>query len=173
MDLAAVDLAKALGARMIAALASEKKRAVIETGYAPNALVNVTGGFRDQVFQITGGRGTYVIYDPVGGDIIDESVRCVAFDGRLLTVGFISGRLPVLKVNYALIKGFSVMGGRAGTAGDSLNGGREPRGHLAARREWPVKPRVDREFPLAEWRKGFETLAHRQVIGRTILRPDL
>ena len=84
---------------------------------APDAVVNVTRGFKDRVKEITGGRGADVIFDPVGGDVFDESVRCIAFDGRILSIGFTSGRLPVLPVNYALIKGFSVMGVRAGEYG--------------------------------------------------------
>ncbi|WP_304187038.1 NADPH:quinone oxidoreductase family protein, partial [Phenylobacterium aquaticum] len=114
VGLACVDMAKLLGCKVIAASASDDKLAVIEREYAPDATVNVTKGFKDRVKEITGGRGADVIYDPVGGDVFDESVRCIAFDGRILSIGFTSGRLPVLPVNYALIKGFSVMGVRAG-----------------------------------------------------------
>src|SRR5438128_2228072 len=71
----------------------------------------------ERVKEITGGRGADVIYDPVGGDVFDESVRCIAFDGRLLVIGFTSGRIPNISVNMPLIKGFSVMGVRAGEYG--------------------------------------------------------
>src|SRR4051812_9176411 len=90
VGLAAVDLAKALGAKVIAASASDDKLEAIQRLYAPDAVVNVTSGFREQVKAITGGRGADVIYDPVGGDVFDESVRCIAFDGRLLVIGFTS-----------------------------------------------------------------------------------
>jgi len=66
------------------------------------------------VKDLTGGKGADVVYDPVGGDVFDESVRCIAFNGRLLVVGFTSGRIPTISVNMPLIKGFSVMGVRAG-----------------------------------------------------------
>ena len=117
VGLACVDLAKVLGCRVIAASASDAKLKVIEDEYAPDATVNVTGGFRERVKEITGGRGADVIYDPVGGDVFDESVRCIAFNGRLLVVGFTSGRIPTISANMPLIKGFSVMGVRAGEYG--------------------------------------------------------
>ncbi len=174
VGLAAVDLAKALGCRVIAASASDDKLAVVARDYAPDAVVNVTGGFREQVKAITGG-GADVIYDPVGGDIFDESVRCIAFDGRLLVVGFTSGRIPTVSVNMPLIKGFSVMGVRAGEYGRQFpEKGRENMDavwRLAA--EGRIRPRVHAELPLADWRKAFDLLANRQVIGKAVIRPDL
>ncbi|MFI4966173.1 MAG: NADPH:quinone oxidoreductase family protein, partial [Caulobacterales bacterium] len=98
VGLAAVDLAKIMGAKVIAASASDHKLAVIAREYAPDATVNVTAGFRERVKALTGGRGADVIYDPVGGDVFDESLRCIAFGGRILSIGFTSGRLPVLPV---------------------------------------------------------------------------
>ena len=175
VGLACVDMAKLLGAKVIAASASDEKLAVIEREYAPDATVNVTRGFKDRVKEITGGRGADVIYDPVGGDIFDESVRCIAFNGAILSIGFTSGRLPVLPVNYALIKGFSVMGVRAGEYGRQFpEQGRQNNAaiwKMAA--EGLVKPRVDREFVLDDWRAAFDTLADRKVVGKTVVRPDL
>jgi NADPH2:quinone reductase len=175
VGLAAVDLGKALGARVIAASASDSKLALIGEAYAPEALINVTGGFRDQVKALTGGRGADVIYDPVGGDVFDESVRCIAFDGRLLAVGFASGRIPTLSVNLPLIKGFSLMGVRAGEYGRQFpDKGRE---NLDA--VWRladqglIRPRVHAELPLARWREAFDLLASRQVVGKAVIRPDL
>ena len=175
VGLAAVDLAKHLGCKVIAASASDEKLAIIEKEYAPDATVNVTGGFRERVKEITGGRGADVIYDPVGGDVFDESVRCIAFNGRILSIGFTSGRLPVLPVNMALIKGFSVMGVRAGEYGRQFpEKGRENAAAIwALANEGKVHPRVDHEYPLSEWRAAFESLANRKVVGKTIVRPDL
>lgn len=175
VGLAAVDYAKLMGARVIAASASDAKLKIIAEEYQPDAVVNVTDGFREQVKAITGGRGADVIYDPVGGDVFDESVRCIAFGGRILSIGFTSGRLPVLPVNIALIKGFSVMGVRAGEYGrQNPEKGRENNETIWALAEaGKVKPRVDREYPLDGWREAFETLAQRTVVGKTIIRPDL
>jgi NADPH2:quinone reductase len=175
VGLAAVDLARILGARVIAASASDEKLAVIEREYAPDALVNVSGGFREKVKAITGGRGADVIYDPVGGDVFDESIRCIAFGGRILSIGFTSGRLPVLPVNIALIKGFSVIGVRAGEYGRQFpEKGRENQEAIwKLAEEGRVNPRVDKEFALSDWRAAFDSLADRKVIGKTIIRPDL
>jgi NADPH2:quinone reductase len=175
VGLAAVDLAKLMGARVIAASASDAKLEVIAREYAPDATVNVTGGFREQVKELTGGKGADVIYDPVGGDVFDESVRCIAFGGRILSIGFTSGRLPVLPVNIALIKGFSVHGVRAGEFGRQFpEKGRENHDAIwKLAEEGKVRPRVDAEYPLDQWRAAFETLEHRKVVGKTVIRPDL
>jgi NADPH2:quinone reductase len=175
VGLAAVDFAKVLGAKVIAASASDDKLAVIRIEYSPDATVNVTGGFRERVKEITGGRGADVIYDPVGGDVFDESIRCIAFGGRILSIGFTSGRLPTLPVNIALIKGFSVHGVRAGEYGrQNPEKGRENTEAIwKLAEEGKVRPRVDAEYPLDQWREAFETLATRKVVGKTIIRPDL
>jgi NADPH2:quinone reductase len=175
VGLAAVDYAKLMGAKVIAASASDDKLATIETEYDVDATVNVTRGFRERVKELTGGRGADVIYDPVGGDVFDESIRCIAFGGRILSIGFTSGRLPVLPVNIALIKGFSVHGVRAGEYGRQFpEKGRENNEAIwKLAEEGKVKPRVDHEYPLTEWREAFETLAQRKVVGKTIIRPDL
>jgi NADPH2:quinone reductase len=175
VGLAAVDLAKVLGCRVIAASASDEKLAAIQAAYAPDALVNVSGGFRDRVKAITGGRGADVIYDPVGGDVFDESVRCIAFDGRLLVIGFTSGRIPSISVNMPLIKGFSVMGVRAGEYGRQFpERGRENAAAVAKlAAEGQIKPRVHAELPLERWREAFDLLADRKVIGKAVVRPDL
>lgn len=175
VGLAAVDYAKLLGAKVIAASASDDKLATIEKEYHVDATVNVTRGFRERVKELTGGRGADVIYDPVGGDVFDESIRCIAFGGRILSIGFTSGRLPTLPVNIALIKGFSVHGVRAGEYGRQFpDKGRENNEAIwKLAEEGKVRPRVDHEYPLTEWREAFETLAQRKVVGKTIIRPDL
>ncbi len=175
VGLAAVDYAKVLGCKVIAASASDEKLAVIAREYDVDATVNVTGGFRERVKEITGGRGADVIYDPVGGDVFDESTRCIAFGGRILSIGFTSGRLPTLPVNIALIKGFSVMGVRAGEYGRQFpEKGRENNAAIwKLAEDGLVKPRVDHEYALDDWREAYETLAQRKVVGKTIIRPDL
>lgn len=175
VGLAAVDLARSLGARVIAASASDDKLAIVQAEYQPEAVVNVTGGFRDQVKAITGGAGADVIYDPVGGDVFDESVRCIAFDGRLLVIGFTSGRIPEVSANMPLIKGFSVVGVRAGEYGRRF----PERGRENAEAIWKladegtINPRVHAELPLSDWRQAFDLLAGRKVVGKAVIRPDL
>ncbi|HEX4179908.1 MAG TPA: NADPH:quinone oxidoreductase family protein [Caulobacteraceae bacterium] len=175
VGLAAVDMAKALGCKVIAASASDAKLALVAAEYAPDVIINVTGGFRERVKDITGGRGADVIYDPVGGDVFDESIRCIAFDGRLLVVGFTSGRIPTVSVNMPLIKGFSVLGVRAGEYGRQFpeRGRENTQAIWAMAAEGKVRPRVHAELPLADWRAAFDLLADRQVVGKAVIRPDL
>ncbi|QLC26737.1 NADPH:quinone oxidoreductase family protein [Parasphingopyxis algicola] len=172
VGLAAVDLAKALGARVIAASASDDKLAIVAENYAPDACLNVTDGFRERVKDITHG-GADVIYDPVGGDIFDESTRCIAFGGRLLVVGFASGRIATVPTNIPLIKGFSVVGVRAGEYGR-----RHPeRGEENFDAIWALaearrlKPRVHAALPLSDWRDAFEMMRTRKVVGRVVIAP--
>ncbi|MEM8696816.1 MAG: NADPH:quinone oxidoreductase family protein, partial [Pseudomonadota bacterium] len=153
VGLAAVDLGKALGARVIAASASDAKLAAIERAYAPDACVNVADGFREAVKALTGG-GADVIYDPVGGDIFDESTRCIAFGGRLLVVGFASGRIATVPTNIPLIKGFSVVGVRAGEYGRRYpERGQENFDAIWAMAEaGELTPHVHAALPLDAWR---------------------
>ena len=173
VGLAAVDMAKALGARVIAASASDDKLKAVQALYAPDAVVNVTGGFRDPVKAITGGHGADVIYDPVGGDVFDESVRCVAFDGRLLVIGFTSGRIPTISANMPLIKGFSVVGVRAGEYGRQFpDKGRENSEAVwRMANEGLIRPHVHAEVPLDRWREAFDLLAERKVVGKAVIVP--
>lgn len=171
VGLAAVDLAKALGCRVIAASRSAEKLAVVARDYAPDATVT-TPGFREAVKEITGG-GADLIYDPVGGDVFDESTRCIAFGGRLLVVGFTSGRIATVSTNMPLIKGFSVIGVRAGEYGRRFpDKGRENLDaiwRLAA--EGRIRPRVHAEYPLADWRAAFEAMRDSGMVGKLVLVP--
>lgn len=173
VGLATVDLGKALGARVIAAASSEAKRDAIERLYAPDAVIAAEPGFRDTVKAITGGRGADVIFDPVGGDVFDESTRCIAYDGRLLVVGFASGRIPEVSVNMPLIKGFSVVGVRAGEYGRRFpERGAENLAMIdALAAEGRIRPHVHAALDLDEWREAFALLERREVVGKVVLRP--
>lgn len=173
VGLAAVDLARALGLRVIAVASSEEKRRRIADLYAPEHVLAGPVGFREAVLEITGGRGADLVYDPVGGDAFDESTRCIAFGGRLLVVGFASGRIPDIRANIPLIKGFSVVGVRAGEFGRRFPGlGQE---NVAAivklAGEGRIRPHVHAALPLSRWREAFEAMETRTVIGRTVLLP--
>ena len=102
VGMAAVDVGKLIGATVIATGGSDDKLDKVKA-YGADHVLNTKDGFREQVKALTGGRGADVIYDPVGGDIFDESVRCIAFDGRLLVIGFTSGRIATVSTNMPLI----------------------------------------------------------------------
>lgn len=172
VGMAAVDVGKLLGATVIATSASDAKLDAV-VAHGADYAINVTQGFRDKVKTLTGGRGADVILDPVGGDVFDESVRCIAFDGRLLVVGFTSGRIPEVKVNMPLIKGFSVVGVRAGEYGRRFpERGRE---NMAAIWKWAAegktRPRIHAELPLDNWREAYRLLTDREVVGKVVIRP--
>jgi len=172
VGMAAVDVGKLLGATVIATSASDAKLDIVVEHGADYA-INVTQGFRDKVKTLTAGRGADVIFDPVGGDVFDESVRCIAFDGRLLVVGFTSGRIPEVKVNMPLIKGFSVVGVRAGEYGRRFpERGKE---NMAAIWKWAAegktRPRIHAELPLDKWREAYRLLIDREVVGKVVIRP--
>jgi NADPH2:quinone reductase len=173
VGMAAVDVGKLMGATVIATSASDEKLEVVKARGADH-VINVTRGFREEVKDLTGGRGADVIYDPVGGDVFDESVRCIAWNGRLLVIGFTSGRIPNISVNMPLIKGFSVVGVRAGEYGR-----RDPEAgrqnidaidRLAA--EGRIDPYVCATFPLERAVEAMNMLQNRQAIGKVVIMMD-
>jgi NADPH2:quinone reductase len=173
VGLATVDLAKALGARVIAAASSAEKRAAIARLYTPDAVISAEPGFREEVKALTGGAGADVIFDPVGGDVFDESTRCIAFGGRLLVIGFASGRIPEVSVNMPLIKGFSVVGVRAGEYGRRFpeRGAENVAAIDALAAAGKIRPHVHASLDLADWRDGFAMLERREVVGKVALKP--
>ncbi|WP_293703356.1 MULTISPECIES: NADPH:quinone oxidoreductase family protein [unclassified Sphingopyxis] len=173
VGLAAVDLGKAMGARVIAAASSAAKRETIVRLYAPDAVIDGGPGFRERVKALTGGAGADVIFDPVGGDIFDESTRCIAFGGRLLVIGFASGRIPEVSVNMPLIKGFSVVGVRAGEYGRRFpdRGAENVAAIDALAAAGTIRPHVHAALDLADWRTAFAMLERREVVGKVVLKP--
>ena len=173
VGLATVDLAKALGARVIAVASSGEKRDAIARLYAPDAVISAGPGFRDEVKALTDGRGADVIFDPVGGDVFDESTRCIAFGGRLLVIGFASGRIPEVSVNMPLIKGFSVVGVRAGEYGRRFpeRGAENVAAIDALAATGKIRPHCHASLDLADWREGFAMLERREVVGKVVLKP--
>lgn len=172
VGMAAVDVGKLLGATVIATGGNDEKLAKVKA-YGADHVINTSGGFRERVKELTGGRGADVIYDPVGGDVFDESVRCIAFDGRLLVIGFTSGRIASVSTNMPLIKGFSVVGVRAGEYGRQFpDRGRENVEQIWAwAREGKTRPYVHSSLPLDQALDGFRQLQNRQVVGKLIVTP--
>tara|TARA_B100000900_G_scaffold82438_1_gene66611 strand:- start:553 stop:1533 length:981 start_codon:yes stop_codon:yes gene_type:complete len=173
VGMAAVDVGKLLGATVIATGGSDAKLERVFT-YGADHVINTEGGFRDQVRALTDGRGADVIYDPVGGDIFDESTRCINFDGRLLIIGFASDRIASVPTNIPLIKGFSVMGVRAGEYGRQFpqKGAENLQTIWDWVREGQTRPHVHGELPLSKSVDGFRMLQRREVIGKLVICPD-
>jgi NADPH2:quinone reductase len=170
VGLAAVDVGKLLGATVIAAASTDEKLAVCKELGADH-LINYTQGFREQVKALTNDRGADVIYDPVGGDVFDESMRCIAPFGRLLIVGFTSGRAALAKTNHLLIKDAEAIGFTIGGL-SRLDPAREKRnlsilvGWLGAGR---ITPYVSHRLPLAQAAEALALVRDRKVMGKAVL----
>ncbi|WP_379921111.1 NADPH:quinone oxidoreductase family protein [Erythrobacter sp. R86502] len=177
VGLAACDLALALGAKVIATTGSDaKKAAIAEKVHSlarPLSVITAAGRFREEVAQLTDGTLVNIVFDPVGGDIFDESTRCVAFGGKLIVVGFASGRIADVSTNIPLIKGFGIIGLRAGEYARRLpeRGAAIQRAiRLLAERE-AITPAIDRVLPLSRWREGFDAMTNRELVGKVVFQP--
>lgn len=173
VGLAACDLARALGARVIATTGSAAKAECIAALASPQAVLLAEGRFREQVAEITGGQLADIVFDPVGGDVFDESTRCVAFGGKLVVVGFTSGRIAEISTNIPLIKGFSIIGLRAGEYARRFpDRGRTINAAITKLAEdGRINPAIDRILPLGHWREGFDAMANRTLVGKVVLVP--
>lgn len=174
VGLAAIDLAKALGAQVIAATGLDAKRERIDALYKPDAVIVSEGRFREQVSEITGVELCDIVFDPVGGDVFDECTRCVSFAGKLVVVGFTSGRIADIATNIPLIKGFSVVGLRAGEYARRFpeRGAAISDGIAELASEGRINPAIDRVLPLSQWRQGFEAMANRELVGKVVFEPS-
>lgn len=175
VSLAAIDLAKALGARVIAATGSPRKQAMIEARSRADHVISTDGRFRESVSEITGGALCDIVFDPVGGDVFDECTRCVAFGGKLIVVGFTSGRIAEIATNIPLIKGFSIIGLRAGEYARRFpERGKAIQAEIARLAEGgAISPAIDRVLPLSRWREGFEAMANRELVGKVVFEPGV
>ena len=176
VGMAAVDTGKRLGATVIATGGRDDKLAIVASRGADH-VINYTrpdgslGGFREEVKTLTAGRGADVIYDPVGGDVFDESMRCISWGGRLLTIGFTSGRWPQAPVNQILIKQISVIGVRAGEYGRrDPAAGREVADALYRMAcDGGIDPYVCCGFPLEQAVEAMRLVQNRDVVGKAVI----
>ncbi len=175
VGLAACDLARALGAKVIATTGSPAKAERIAALARPDVVILAEGRFREQVAEITGGALADIVFDPVGGDVFDESTRCVAFGGKLVVVGFTSGRIADISTNIPLIKGFSIIGLRAGEYGRRFpERGRMINQAITALAEaGRITPAIDRTLPLSRWSEGFDAMAERCLVGKVVFVPGV
>jgi len=169
--LAAVQIGKAMGARVIAVASSDEKRAIAKASGADEVISY--DNLKDQLKDLTGGKGVDVAYDPVGGEAFDALSRSMAWNGRLLVIGFASGTIPKLPVNLTLVKGYSVVGVFWGAFTQ-----KEPQVYADNMREligWylagKVKPVIDGVYPLAEASSVLARVLGRAAAGKLILKP--
>lgn len=176
VGMAAVDLGKHMGATVIATGGTDEKLAVVKDRGADH-VINYTqadgtlGGFRETVKELTEGQGADVIFDPVGGTVFDESMRCINWGGRLLTIGFTSGVWPLAKVNHILIKQVAVIGVRAGEIGrrNPVLGAQIDADLYQLLAQGAIDPYVCAAFPLDQAVAAMKMLEERKVVGKVIV----
>ena len=171
VGLAAVEIGKALGAKVIAAASSADKLAVAKAAGADELINYSETNLKDEIKRLTNGVGVDVIYDPVGGDLFDQAIRSIAWNGRLLVVGFASGRIPELPVNLALLKGASVVGVFWGSFAQ-----RQPADNAANFQqlfawyaEGKLKPLVSQTFKLDKATDAINALGQRKAVGKVVV----
>ena len=168
---AAIQVAKAAGARVIAAASTDEKCAVCRAQGADATLNYRTQDLRATLKELTGGQGPDVVYDPVGGDITEAALRSIAWRGRYLVIGFAAGAIPSLPMNLPLLKGASIVGVFWGEFAK-----REPQANaamLATLAQWyadgRIKPVIDRVRPMSELPAAYAQMARRDVKGKLVL----
>ena len=169
VGLAAVELGKAYGATVIALASSDEKRAVAKARGADHVLPSGEP-FRERVKELTGGRGADVVFDPVGGKVFEESLRCINWGARLVIVGFLQG-VGVAQTNLVLIKNASILGIRAGEAvrRDPTLGPPRQRDLMRLAEEGRISPNVSHRLPLERFAEAMRLLIDRKAIGRVAL----
>jgi len=173
VGLAAVEIGKAAGARVIAAASSADKLAVCRAHGADATIDYSSGDLREAIKAATDGKGPDVIFDPVGGIYTEAAFRAIGWRGRYLVVGFANGEIPRLPLNLTLLKGASLLGVFWGEFAK-----REPKANMAAMRqllqwlaEGKIKPRISARYALADTAQALNAMAARQVTGKVVILP--
>ena len=170
IGIAAIQVAKLYGARVIATASTEEKRAICLEEGADHA-IDYRNGFVDQVKALTGGAGVDIVYDPIGDKVGDESLRALAWCGRYLILGFLGGGPTNIRSNYLLIKGIDAIGVRIGGLNEA-----NPALAIANTKtliglagQGLLKPRISHTFPLEQARDALQAIIDRKVIGKAVL----
>jgi NADPH2:quinone reductase len=168
---AAIQLAKAADAKVVATAGSPEKVALCRELGADLAINYRTEDFVEAVKAFTNGRGADVVYDPVGGDVFDRSTKCIAFEGRIVVVGFTSGRIPEARANHVLVKNYAVVGLHWGlyqkVAPELIDAATPQLFDLYA--QGKIRPHISRRFPLEEARTALAEVTGRLSTGKVVL----
>ena len=173
---AAIQIGRAMGATVIASTGTPTKRDALRETFGVEHVVDTRGDkpLKDAVKGVTGGRGADVIFDPVGGDVFEQSLRCVNWGGRILVVGFASGTIPAAKANLMLLKGSSVVGVFWGafTMKEAQANAKNFAQLFAWYEQGKLTPHISHRFAMAEGSKALEALLAREVVGKAVLTLD-
>jgi len=171
VGLAAVELGRLWGARVIAGVGSDEKAALARDYGAAEVINYTTESIRDRIGELTEGRGVDVVFDPVGGDVFDQSLRCIAWDGRILVIGFTSGRISAPPISRPLLKSASIVGVNTGGWPEQDPAGFQKRAHelMAEAAAGRIRPKIDRVLPLDRFGEAMAALEDRTALGRMVL----
>ena len=171
VGLAAVEIGKALGARVIACASSDDKLAVCREHGADETINYATDDLRERIKAITGGKGADVIYDPVGGAYTEPALRSIAWRGRLLVVGFAAGEIPKIPLNLTLLKGCAIVGVFWGefTRREPERFAQEMRQLGQWYGEGRIRPHISATYPLDRAAEALNDMAQRRVVGKVVL----
>jgi len=171
VGIAAVELGRAMGARVLAAASTEEKRAAALKAGAHEVIDYSDGDLKNKVKALTDGKGADVIYDPVGGDLFDQVMRCVNWEGRVLVVGFAAGDIPKLPINLVLLKSCQVVGVFYGafTARDPAATAQNFSEILDFYNASKIDPLVGQTFALEEYAEALRCLSERRAIGKVVI----
>ncbi|MCE2998539.1 MAG: NADPH:quinone oxidoreductase family protein [Betaproteobacteria bacterium] len=176
VGIATIQVAKALGATVVASVGSAEKAALAKQHGADHVVrtdvPNIRDAFREQVIAAVGKRGVDIIVDPVGGDVFDAGMRVIAWSGRIIVVGFAEGRIPEVKAGHLLVKNISLIGLQYSSYRD-----RQPEKVQRVQRElfeWyvqgKIRPHVMGAWPLPQYREALDTVRERKVVGKVVIR---
>jgi NADPH2:quinone reductase len=171
VGLAAVELGKAMGARVIAAASSDEKLAVAKAAGADELINYSDGQLKDKVKALTDNRGADVIYDPVGGELFDQCMRCVAWYGRVLIVGFVGGDIPRVPTNLILLKSCQVVGVFYGAFSGLFPQDNQQNFEeiMAMFEQGQIDPLIGAEFALSDYAAALNCLAERKAVGKVVV----
>jgi NADPH2:quinone reductase len=173
VGIAAIQIGKALGATVIATAGADDKLEICRQAGAHHAINYKDEDFAAAVGKLTGGKGANVIYDPVGGDVFDRSLKCIAWEGRLLVIGFAGGRIPEVPANKILLKNISIVGLHWGAyahhAPEAFHQAHEALLQMYA--AGTIKPVVWKAFPLAQLPDALSAIESRASYGKVVVRP--
>ena len=171
VGITAVELGKAMGARVIAAASSEEKLAVAAKAGADELINYSDGDLKSKVKSLTAGQGADVIYDPVGGDLFDQCMRSINWKGRVLVVGFTAGTIPKVPINLILLKGCQVVGVFYGafSAREPEENQRNFSELLTLFEEQKIHPYVGKEYAMEDYAEALYCLSNRQAMGKVVL----
>ena len=171
VGLAAVELGKAMGARVIAAASSDEKLAVAKAAGADELINYSDGQLKDKVKALTDNRGADVIYDPVGGELFDQCMRCIAWYGRVLIVGFVGGDIPRVPTNLILLKSCQVVGVFYGAFSGLFPQDNQQNFEelMAMFEQGKIDPLIGAEFALSDYAAALNCLAERKAVGKVVV----